>query len=112
MQQAFSLNYAGALQKLSEPGSERFVSLAERGQLVVELYQPHKEDLQQPHSRDECYVITEGSGQFVMGDETVPFKPGDFLFVAAGVPHKFIEFGESMTCWVIFYGPEGGEANQ
>jgi mannose-6-phosphate isomerase-like protein (cupin superfamily) len=44
-----------------------------------------------------------------MGDETVPFAEGDFLLVAAGAPHRFTEFSDSMTCWVIFYGPEGGE---
>ena len=54
--------------------------------------------------------MTDGNGIFEMGDETVPFAPGDFIFVPAGMPHRFRDFGRSMTCWVIFYGPEGGEA--
>lgn len=44
-----------------------------------------------------------------MGDETVHFNPGDFLFVPAGMPHRFYDFGDSMMTWVMFYGPESGE---
>ena len=89
--------------------SVRFHIGLERGQLQVEIYIPKNEDLQKPHDRDECYVITRGHGQFVMGDETVDFKPGDFLFVPAGMEHRFINFGEEMETWVIFYGPQGGD---
>jgi len=84
----------------------------ERGQLQVELYIPKEEDLQTPHERDECYVIAKGSGQFIMGDKTIDFKPGDFLFVPARMPHKFINFGAEMETWVIFYGPVGGDIRE
>ena len=67
------------------------------------------EDLQQPHDRDECYFVTDGTGLFEMGNETVSFAKGDFIFLPAGMPHRFRDFGHSMTCWVMFYGPEGGE---
>ncbi len=80
-----------------------------RGQLQVELYIPKKQDHQKPHDRDECYFVTRGSGRFVMGDEVVPFAAGDFLFVPAGMEHRFIDFGEEMETWVLFYGPDGGE---
>lgn len=95
----------------SIPGEDgkRFVVAFARGELQVELYRPIERDFQQPHSRDECYVILEGTGMFFMGGERVPFKPGDFLFVPAGVDHRFENFGESMTTWVIFYGLEGGQ---
>lgn len=88
---------------------KRFHVGFERGQLLVELYIPKKEDFQKPHDRDECYIVTHGRGKFVMGDEVVDFKPGDFLFAPAGMPHKFVDFGEEMQAWVIFYGPLGGE---
>jgi mannose-6-phosphate isomerase-like protein (cupin superfamily) len=45
----------------------------------------------------------------VRGDERVPFEPGDALFVAAGVEHRFEGFSEDFGTWVMFYGPEGGE---
>lgn len=94
---------------IPEDAEKRFHVGFERGQLLVELYIPRGEDLQQPHDRDECYVVTRGEGRFVMGDETVDFKPGDFLFVPAGVPHRFTDFGEEMEAWVMFYGPVGGD---
>ena len=43
-----------------------------------------------------------------MGGEVVPFGVGDFFFVPAGVTHRFVDFGEAMKTWVIFYGPDGG----
>jgi len=91
------------------PDDRQFAILRERGSLKVELYRPLEVDLQQPHSRDECYVIVEGAGIFEMGDKTVTFGPGDFLFVPAGMPHRFRDFGDSMMTWVMFHGPEGGE---
>ena len=44
-----------------------------------------------------------------MGRDIVPFESGDFLFVPAGLEHRFFDFGDSLETWVIFYGPEGGE---
>ena len=94
---------------IPEEAKVRFHIGLERGSLKVELYVPRGEDLQKPHEQDECYIVTRGNGQFEMGKESVDFKPGDFLFVPAGIPHRFINFGDKMEAWVIFYGPPGGE---
>ena len=88
---------------------DRYHVALTRGTLEVGLYAPENADPQQPHDQDECYVILEGEGRFRMGDEAVHFQRGDFLFVPAGVPHRFLDFGESFRVWVIFYGPPGGE---
>ena len=66
-------------------------------------------DHQKPHDRDECYVIIEGHGNFEMGNEIISFGPGDFLFVPTGLPHRFTNFGDTMSTWVMFYGPDGSE---
>lgn len=79
------------------------------GSMIAEWYAPRGEDHQQPHTRDELYVIAAGSGWFVHGDERHPFTVGDLLFVPAGVAHRFEEFTDDFGVWVIFYGPEGGE---
>jgi len=107
---AFHIQLSDAVRQLSgRPDDARFAVLGSHGSLTVELYQPMGVDMQQPHDRDECYVVTDGTGLFEMGEQTVPFAPGDFIFVPAGMPHRFRDFGRSMTCWVMFYGPEGGE---
>lgn len=87
----------------------RFITLFRHGSLAVELYAPVGVDRQQPHTRDEIYVVVRGTGWFRRGEQLVRFEGGDFLFVPAGVPHRFEEFSEDFLVWVFFYGPEGGE---
>jgi len=101
-----------SIARLPGPAGERFVELFQHGTLSVELYAPRGDDPQTPHSRDEVYVVVQGSGQFLNGDEQHPFGPGDALFVPARVPHRFEDFTEDLVVWVFFYGPEGGEANR
>jgi mannose-6-phosphate isomerase-like protein (cupin superfamily) len=81
------------------------------GTLEVEIYRPVGEDRQTPHARDEVYVVARGSGSFFDGAERFPVAPGDFLFVPAGREHRFERFCEDFAVWVLFYGPEGGEAD-
>ena len=93
------------------PGSqgERYVELFTHGTLAVELYAPRGDDPQTPHTRDEVYVVAQGSGYFRNGSERHRFGPGDVLFVPAEVQHRFEEFSDDLAVWVFFYGPEGGE---
>ena len=57
----------------------------------------------------EIYVVISGSGSFLNGNNTVEYKAGDFLFVPAGIEHRFINFTSDFSTWVFFYGPLGGE---
>jgi mannose-6-phosphate isomerase-like protein (cupin superfamily) len=88
--------------------SERFIVLFKRGEFSAELYAPHEIDMQQPHAQDEVYIVAEGSGTFLRGEERVPFVKGDFLFVPAGMVHRFEDFTKDFATWVIFFGPIGG----
>ena len=97
-----------ALKVLDLKQSE-FETLFEHGTLSVEIYKPLEMDNQQPHSRDEVYVVISGKGDFIKGEERMPFGPGDFLFVPAHMEHRFVDFSEDFATWVLFYGPEGGE---
>ncbi len=99
-----------ALQKLPGPLGERFASVFSHGTLAVEFYAPRGTDPQSPHTRDEIYVVVEGTGWFRCGSEHTPFGPGDVLFVPAGTVHRFENFSENLALWVFFYGPEGGES--
>ena len=87
-----------------------FVLLFRHGTLEVEFYKPEGVDRQQPHTRDEVYAVVSGSGYFVNGDTRERFEPGEVLFAAAGVAHRFEEFTSDFATWVFFYGPEGGES--
>lgn len=98
-----------ALAMLRGPEGKRFSTVFERGSLQVEIYSPRGSDEQMPHSKDEIYVVMRGVGTFLNGASRSPFKPGDVLFVPAGVVHRFEEFSENLVVWVFFYGPEGGE---
>jgi len=100
-----------AMARLPSPDGKSFVTVLEYGSLSVEIYAPRGEDLQQPHTRDEAYVVVQGSGEFINGKSRQPFGAGDFLFVPAGVEHRFVKFTDDLIVWVIFYGVEGGEAN-
>jgi mannose-6-phosphate isomerase-like protein (cupin superfamily) len=97
------------LRRIPGPGGRRWEVAFERGSLEVELYAPKDHDPQTPHTRDELYVVVQGSGTFVVDDARTPFGPGDVLFVAAGRAHRFEDFGPDLQAWVVFYGPEGGE---
>lgn len=100
------------LEKLEAGGKERFFAAFRRGTLEVELYAPRGTDPQTPHKRDELYVVVSGQGEFIAGDnppQRFSFAPGDFLFVAAGVSHRFEKFSDDLSVWVVFYGPDGGE---
>lgn len=97
-----------ALARLKKSDSQ-FLKLFEHGSLVIEVYKPDEIDFQQPHKRDEVYVIISGKGEFVNNGVRTKFLPGDFLFVPAGVEHRFENFTRDFSTWVIFYGPIGGE---
>ena len=72
--------------------------------MSVEIYQPVGHDPQQPHAKDEIYVVISGSGIFQNGSEQYPFQAGDVVFVPADRAHRFLEFSEDFKTWVIFFG--------
>jgi mannose-6-phosphate isomerase-like protein (cupin superfamily) len=94
-----------------ETSAERFIVLFQRGDFSAEFYVPHEMDMQQPHEQDEVYLVAKGSGTFLRGEERVGFVKGDFLFIPAGVVHRFEQFSKDFATWVIFFGPRGGSAN-
>ena len=100
--------------------------LLAHGSMELRWYVPVSNDPQTPHDRDELYIIVSGAGVFVraedrvqfgddeplslQGEESVAVQPGDVLFVPAGTAHRFEATSPDFGTWMIFYGPEGGEA--
>ncbi len=101
-----------ALSALGEAAGRELLCLFRHGSLEVELYRPRAIDRQSTHTRDELYVIIAGSGWFVMGGARSPFVPGEVIFAPAGAAHHFEQFTHDFATWVVFYGPEGGEAGR
>lgn len=104
--------FDSGLRRLPGPEGERFTSVFRHGTLEVEVYAPRGHDPQTPHARDEVYVVASGTGTFVRDGERVAVRPGDFLFVPAGMDHRFEDFSDDFGTWVLFYGPDGGEADE
>ena len=77
------INLKQALEKLNNSADE-FIELFGHGSLSVKIYKPDKLDKQ-------------------------AILAGYFLFVKAGVTHRFINFTKKFSTWVFFYGPKGGE---
>ena len=101
-----------AMARLPSPEGKRFATVLEHGSLAVEIYAPRGIDPQQPHTRDEAYIVVQGRGEFINGESRELITLGDFLFVPAGVEHRFVNFTDDLIVWVIFYSPEGGEVNE
>src|SRR5262245_32720248 len=92
------------------PPGARSKLLMRHGTMALRYYAPRGTDPQVPHDQDEVYVVISGTGTFINGEHRVRFGPGDALFAAAGAVHRFVEFSDDFATWVVFYGPNGGEA--
>jgi mannose-6-phosphate isomerase-like protein (cupin superfamily) len=97
------------------PEGEHFVHLFKRHDLSLELYAPQDHDPQQPHTRDELYIVVRGQAHFIRGSapqaavstaSSCEVSAGDVLFVPAGQPHRFDTFSADFATWVLFFGPE------
>ena len=106
--QNFKISMSTALQQLTESKKE-FIPLFTKGSLQIEIYKPKITDKQQPHTRDEIYVIIAGTAQFYKEGVTVNVTANDCLYVPAFARHHFFNFSDDFVTWVFFYGPEGGE---
>lgn len=101
--QSRKVTLAEALQKLPGPNQERWATIFEDRDVEVEIYAPRGQDPQKPHTRHEFYIVVSGSGTFYDGTNRQPFAPGDFLFVPAGVEHRFESFTDDLVVWALFY---------
>ena len=109
-QQKWQVTLDEAIAQLPRPNGDRFATVLRHGTLDIEIYAPRGADPQKPHTRDEVYVVVQGRGEFRNGARLERFGPGDVLFVPALEDHRFENFTDDLVVWVMFYGPEGGEA--
>jgi mannose-6-phosphate isomerase-like protein (cupin superfamily) len=96
---------------LPEDAAFRFHTGLRNGSMRLGLYAPRGDDPEGPHQQDELYIILRGTGTLMRDGVSAAFGPHDALFVAAGTPHHFTGFTDDFACWVIFWGPGGGEGD-
>ena len=60
-------------------------------------------DRQQPHDRDELYVVLDGRGTLDVEGDQVVLEEGQAAFVPAGADHRFVGY-EGLSVLVIFAG--------
>jgi mannose-6-phosphate isomerase-like protein (cupin superfamily) len=98
------LSLAAAL-KLPLPEGRRSAEAFADGDVEIRLYAPVGVDAQEPHDRDELYIVARGSGNFRVGTRVTAFTTGALLFAAAHEVHRFEDFTDDLAVWVVFYGP-------
>lgn len=91
------------------PQGERYALAFSHGSMSVGFYAPIGKDPQQPHQRDEIYIVHAGGGDIIIAGKRHACAPGDVFFVGAGVEHRFENFTPDFSTWVVFWGPTGGE---
>jgi mannose-6-phosphate isomerase-like protein (cupin superfamily) len=69
-------------------------------------------DAQSPHTEDEIYVVTTGTGQLTSGGQTIHVAPGATLFVPAHEQHHFHDITEDLTLMVLFGPAYGSRASE
>ena len=94
---------------LGSDGEDFWIGLRHES-MRAELFAPIGEDTQQPHDQDELYIVLRGSGTFERDGVLADIAAGDVFFVEAGARHRFARFSDDFATWVVFWGPEGGEA--
>lgn len=90
-----------ALESSPSPGNLA-TEVAKFRNIDVEFYQPKGRDDQEPHDRDELYVVARGSGVFELAGDHRPFTAGDVIYVPAHAEHRFVQFGDDFATWVFF----------
>ncbi len=95
-------------ERIPGPNGERGAPVCRRATLDLRVNSLLPPNEWAAHKQDEIYVVVRGQGVFHHDGQRDPFGPGDLLFVAAGVQHRFEDF-DNLLLWRIYYGVEGGE---
>lgn len=103
------LSFEHVKAKVPGPPGLHYANAFERGSLRVLLSLPVAANKQSPHEQDEIYLVVAGSGVLYHDGKRDRFARGDVMFIAAGTDHRFEDFTDDLTVWVVFFGPKGGE---
>jgi mannose-6-phosphate isomerase-like protein (cupin superfamily) len=98
---------------LADTKSSGYFSFLEEESLSAGIYRLPAESLdgQNPHARDEVYIVMEGRANFVAEDEILAVEAGSIIYVRAKVEHKFEVIEEPLNILVLFSKNSSSEAN-
>ncbi len=99
--QAFSLNDLLATRSASGKLYHEFLRVPALSAGIYELA-AGAVDPQKPHDQDEVYYVINGRAHIRVAGEERSVEPGDTIYVAAHVPHKFHTIIEDLTLLVFF----------
>lgn len=99
--QAFELR---DLMEQAAAGSQRYLEFLRVPDLSVGVYRlaAGEADPQNPHLEDEVYYVVAGLATIQVGKEMRPVQAGSIVYVAAEVPHKFLDIEEDLQILVFF----------
>jgi mannose-6-phosphate isomerase-like protein (cupin superfamily) len=69
-------------------------------------------DAQSPHTEDEIYVVTSGTGVIEAAGERAAVQPGSVVYVPAHEPHRFVETTGEFAVLVFFAPAEYSQAGE
>jgi mannose-6-phosphate isomerase-like protein (cupin superfamily) len=95
-----SLAQALALPRTPGRSSEILID----GDMEIRFAAKPRSGPQEPHLRDEFYVIARGHGRYRYEGKLSEVGAGDMCFAAAHAPHGFEDITEDFCVWVMFYG--------
>jgi mannose-6-phosphate isomerase-like protein (cupin superfamily) len=105
-----AFSYDEVARRRRESGEE-YVQFINEGTLSLGLYElaAGATDPQRPHAEDEVYYVVAGRAKITVADETRDVGPGDSVFVAATVEHRFHDIAEDLSI-LVFFAPEHARA--
>lgn len=92
------------------PDGQFLAEVFAHGTMTLEVFAPRGEDRQAPYHQDRLFLVASGQSATRLGDEAGEVAAGDALLVQANETVRFEAMSEDFVCWVVSWGPEGGEA--
>ena len=92
------------------PDGQFFAEAFAHGTMTLEVFAPRGEDRQGPHHQDRLFLVVSGRSVTLLDGDVGEAASGDALLVQAGEAFRFTELSGDFACWVVSWGPEGGEA--
>lgn len=90
------------------PGRMGKSTLFESPNLLVGLnaFEPGQEHTLHAHAgQDKAYIVSRGSGEFLLENQALPMRAGDLLVAPAGVPHGVRNTGAERLLVIAVLAP-------